>query len=159
MSKVLELEEFKKATTVMCYISMDQEVNTLIFLQNCIDMGKKLCVPYIDLNIKGLMHAVQITDIESQLKVGSYGILEPKDISKKVEPSQIDLIIVPGMAFDMGKRRLGRGAGYYDRYMEGILPTTAKCALCFDHQIIENVPVEDHDKCMNIIITPTRTIY
>lgn len=159
ISKLLELEQFKKATTVMSYISMNEEVDTRDFLQSCILMGKILCVPHIDLTDRGIMHAVQITDIESQLKVGSYGILEPKDISKKVEPSQIDLIIVPGIAFDMGKRRLGRGTGYYDRYLGDILPTTVKCALCFDHQIIEKVPVEDHDKCMDIIITPTRTIY
>lgn len=159
INKILTLDKFKEAKCVMSYISIKDEVETSELLKSCLSMGKRLCVPYIDLENKGIMYSVEITDIESQLSVGTYGILEPKDISKKVEVSEVDFIIIPGIAFDLAKRRLGRGAGYYDRYLEGILPKTVKCALCFDHQIVERVPFEEHDKRMDIILTPTRTIY
>jgi len=79
------------------------------------------------------------------------GISEP-DLDKIFE-GKIDLVIVPGIAFDWQKNRLGRGKGYYDRFFE--TNQLLKIGVCFDFQLIETVPNSEHDICMDIIITPS----
>ena len=91
------------------------------------------------------------------LKISSYGILEPKkDKIKNISSDKIDLIIVPGVAFDLKGNRMGHGKGYYDRFLNLVKSTSI--GLAFEFQIIENIPVESHDKPIDMIITEKRII-
>ena len=79
-----------------------------------------------------------------------YNIIEP--IGESISPSKLDLIIVPGVAFDKNKNRLGRGKGFYDKLLSEV--TCCKIGICYDFQLLEYLPCEDHDIKMNLIVTP-----
>lgn len=84
-------------------------------------------------------------DMQRDLKPGAYGILEPSDGSPTVEADEIDLFICPGLGFDLQGGRLGRGKGFYDRILAKARPDAVKLGACFNHQLLENIPMEDHD--------------
>jgi 5,10-methenyltetrahydrofolate synthetase len=100
--------------------------------------------------------ACQITNITEDLSHGQYGIREPGGHCIAIPSNRLDLILVPGVAFDAYGRRLGRGKGFYDQLLESVRGTT--CGVAFDEQIVEAVPVEPHDVYLNCILTPTRWI-
>ena len=88
-----------------------------------------------------------------------FGILEPNDSvvndrQRYVEPSQIDVLIIPGLAFDATGRRLGRGAGYYDRYIPQLRPDSVLVGYCFDEQIVDRVPTSEHDALVDYLLSP-----
>jgi len=84
------------------------------------------------------------------MKKGAYGILEPKTV-RKADENNIDVILVPGLAFDRNGGRMGFGKGYYDRLLES--SKAVKIGLCYDFQILEKIPTESHDVPMNFVIT------
>lgn len=98
-----------------------------------------------------------------ELETGLYGIKEPKELfrSRKdriFDPKQIDLVIVPGLAFDINGNRLGRGKGYYDRFLRHLSPKTLKIALAFECQIFETIPRDSNDVPMDLVVTEERII-
>lgn len=97
------------------------------------------------------MDAVEISSLKN-LKKDKYGILEPDELIPAVKKEDIDLIILPGVAFDKSGGRLGYGGGYYDKYLNSCPQDICKVALCYDFQIVENVPVEEHDVKANDVI-------
>ena len=103
------------------------------------------------------MEAVEITSLEG-LKENKYGILEPDDSKEEFCKNNLDLIILPGVAFDLVGKRIGYGGGYYDRYLENIDKKIIKVALIYDFQLLENVPAEEHDIKADYIITETMSI-
>ena len=90
----------------------------------------------------------------TQLGLGRFGVLEPKPGCPVVPLNQLDLALVPGVAFDLTGRRLGRGKGFYDRLLTQV--RGHKCGVCFDSQVVEEVPEEPHDIRLDSILTPTR---
>jgi len=143
--ELLALEEFKLAETVMFYVSKDGEVDTIPMIKDTLRMGKRVAVPISKAEKKELI-ASQILDLEKELTKGPYGILQPK--SKYVRPvpiEEIDLVIVPGVAFDKTGRRLGRGAGYYDRFLKKFPKDIPFIGLAFDFQVVEDLPTHSHD--------------
>ncbi len=143
-NKVLELQEFKDAHTILLYNSLPDEVKTSILLESY-KKGKKIVLPVV----KG-DNLILKEYIPSQLQVGYMNILEPcgDDI---IDPKEIELAVIPGIAFDSHCHRLGRGKGYYDR----LLPQTncTKVGICYSFQIVENIPVNRNDIKMDIVIT------
>ena len=115
------LEEFKRAKLVMFYVSKGgEEVETKDMILETLRMGKRVAVPVTVLSEKNLYPA-EITDYDKELSEGRYGILEPRQGSIRPVPlEEIDLVIVPGVAFDDKSNRLGRGEGYYDRFLGGL---------------------------------------
>ena len=104
------------------------------------------------------LHKVDQPDAE--LRPGPRGVFEPDpDRCKMVPIDRIDIAIIPGWAFDEKGGRIGSGRGYYDRLIPQLPITTRKVALTFEEQIIAQVPVESHDKHVDIIITDKRIIY
>jgi 5-formyltetrahydrofolate cyclo-ligase len=97
--------------------------------------------------------ACRIQDTSRDLQISNFGIREPGTHCTEIL-SQLDLILVPGIAFDLHGRRLGRGKGFYDRLLAGVHGTT--CAVAFDEQLVDEVPVESHDIHLNCMLTPTR---
>lgn len=159
--KLLDLKEFNQCSSVMCYIDFKNEPATRDFIRTCLNKNIRVSVPVI-INTVGRLKKIiasEILSIDNDLKQNSFGILEPlAEKIKEVEPCVIDLIIVPGLAFDVQKNRLGYGAGFYDRFLENTRADCTKIGVAFDFQIINSVPIEEYDKKMSSIITENRII-
>ena len=106
------------------------------------------------------MRAVLIRDPDRDLFPGFKGIREPDpDSLRQLSADDLDLIIVPGVAFDSSGNRLGMGKGYYDRFLKHLRPSALKIALAFENQIVASIPWDDNDIKMDMIITEERVIY
>jgi 5-formyltetrahydrofolate cyclo-ligase len=153
------LPEFDRASTVMVYIDVRTEVRTRHNLPAILATGKRIVVPYCIDNILELFHLENM----DELAIGMYKILEPKEelrplAPKKVDVSELDLIMVPGVAFDRRGARMGHGFGYYDKLLEHARADAPLVALAFECQLFPEIPTQDHDVFMDKIITE-RTIY
>jgi len=146
-------EEFKKARVVMFYVSLKDEVDTLAMIDEALKAGKRIAVPVIlkkeNRLIAGEIHN-RLEDLESQ----HFGIYQPRqDRVKEVPLDDIDLVVVPGVAFDRKNIRLGRGHGYYDKFLSGLPKRTKTIGLAFDFQVLEDLPQDPHDVPVSKIIT------
>lgn len=101
----------------------------------------------------------RVIRLEIDLQVGAFGILEPKPSCPLVTPDEIDIIVVPGLAFDECCNRLGRGLGYYDRFLKNLPQRTLKVALAFECQIMPRIPIKPNDVPMDTVITEKRAIF
>ena len=143
--KLFNEEAFKNADVVMFYVSLKDEVNTLTMIDEAIKTGKKVCVPVILREEKRLI-AGEIKDRAMDLEKQHFGIYQPKEAhAKEVPLHNIDLVVVPGIAFDKNNVRLGRGHGYYDRFLSGLPESTKTIGLAFDFQVVERLPKDSHD--------------
>lgn len=154
--KLFSSEYYKKAEKIFIYISYGSEIDTKSIINRSLSEGKKIYVPRTIFNDK-IMDAVEIKSLDNLIE-DRYGILEPSFEEEKIDPDQLDLIIVPGTAFDNNGGRMGYGAGYYDRYFKKITNKSKniKLALAYDFQILDCVPMEEHDVPMDIIYTDKR---
>ena len=152
-NKLFNEEDFKKAGVVMFYVSLKDEVNTLTMIDEAIKAGKRVCVPVILKEDKRLI-AGEIRERSVDLEKQHFGIYQPKEgHAREVPLEDIDLVIVPGIAFDRNNVRLGRGHGYYDRFLSGIPDKTRTIGLAFDFQVVENLPKDSHDIPVSKTIT------
>ncbi|MBN2453218.1 MAG: 5-formyltetrahydrofolate cyclo-ligase [Candidatus Omnitrophica bacterium] len=143
--KLFNEKEFEKATLVMFYVSLKDEVNTVSMIDEAIEMGKRVCVPVILKEEKRLI-AGEIKDRERDLEKQHFGIYQPiAGHVKEVPLEDIDLVVVPGIAFDKDNVRLGRGHGYYDRFLCGLPKKTRTIGLAFDFQVLDCLPKDSHD--------------
>lgn len=140
ISRLMAHPRMKTAQTVMMYWSLPDEVDTHAAVDRLIAEGKRIILPVVI--GEGLMELRRYTG-RKDLKQGAYGIMEPSG-ELFTNLSAIDLIVVPGMAFDTHGHRLGRGKGYYDRFLEQV-PHTFKIGICFDFQKKDLVPYSEHD--------------
>ncbi len=148
-SKLIQSDYYNQANVILTYVSFKNETDTIRLIDYSLNIGKKVAVPKI---INNIMDFYYINSLD-ELSRGFFGVMEPVDTTRKysyVENSN-DIIIVPGLAFDMDKSRLGYGGGYYDNYLKD--KSITKAAICFKEQIIEHVPSQAHDIKMDIIIT------
>ena len=144
-----------KEKHLFIYVHFRSEVETLALIEHCLAAGKKVSVP-VTLRKESRLLAVQITDPATQLKPGCFGIPEPteKQIARAtVDPTQIDAVLVPGSVFDPLGGRLGYGGGYYDRFLTQDAPQARRIGLAYALQVVKQVPMEDHDQYMDMIIT------
>jgi 5-formyltetrahydrofolate cyclo-ligase len=148
-SKIESLPEFKSAKVILSYWAMPDELPTQAIIAKWCE-EKQILLPSIDGNRLVLKQYLP----DGQLIQKSLGIWEP-DLSKNYE-GNVDLVIVPGIAFDRKKNRLGRGKGYYDRFFKKFKPF--KIGVGFDFQMLQSIPTARHDIKMNLIITPSETI-
>lgn len=146
--KVLSLDEYKKAGTVFCFVSYGGEPETRDIIADILKQGKRLCVPRcLD---DGLMEYVVIDSLSS-LRAGYKGILEPLEGLPVLEPSDIDMAVVPGLAFTADGRRLGQGGGFYDRFMENTKAFT--CGVCYREFLLADIPTESFDRKVSAVVT------
>ena len=144
------LPDFKETRKVMCYASMADEVQILPLVQKWLDAGVTVTMPRVIR--KGEMEAVTVPSLDALVE-GEYGIFTPDPVkSQAVAPEELDLIIVPGVAFDTRGERLGMGAGFYDAYMAKAIKAK-RIALAYSCQLVSSVPMEEHDELVNKIIT------
>jgi 5-formyltetrahydrofolate cyclo-ligase len=148
---LLELEEFKAAGVVMLYVPLSGELDTTRIGQAALRAGKSVLVPRVFWD-RRFMVAVRSDWPEEELPANSHGLRQPSDATPWPADG-IDLIIVPGLAFDRFGNRLGRGGGYYDRFLsqEGLRALT--CGLAFAEQIVEALPIDKSDRRVELIVT------
>ncbi len=137
--KLSELPLYKKAKVIMVYYPLRGEVDILSKVRR--DLGnKRFCFPVMDLEAKNL-RIFEITNLDQDFIPGSRGVMQPDtERTKEVDIKEIDMVVVPGLAFDKEKNRLGRGAGFYDRFLQNITTPTKKVGIAFEFQILENLP-------------------
>ncbi|MBI1347871.1 5-formyltetrahydrofolate cyclo-ligase [bacterium] len=154
VAKFMDLPEYQASTTVLFYLDVRSEVRTRHSLEAALQSGKRIVVPYCVDGELELFHLEQM----DELSVGMYKILEPKPelrtiAAKNIPVVEIDLIMVPGVAFDRRGGRTGHGKGYYDKLLEHARPETPLVALAFECQMFEEIPMQDHDVFMDKVIT------
>lgn len=160
INRFYESKYYKEAKKIFIYISFGSEINTREIINVALKENKKIYVPRTELKTK-IMDAVEISSLNS-LKESSYGILEPSKENKSVDPNELDLIVVPGVAFDRNGGRMGYGAGFYDIYFKKInkenVKKITKLALAYDMQVIEMVPMNEDDIPVDYIVTENEFI-
>jgi 5-formyltetrahydrofolate cyclo-ligase len=154
VSRFMDLPEYKKAGTVMFYVDVRDEVRTRQALPAALASGKRIVVPYC---VDGELELFWLENME-ELELGMYRILEPKaelrDVaSKKLTPTDLDLVMVPGVAFDRNGGRTGHGKGYYDKLLQHARKDAPLIALSFECQMFEEIPAESHDIYMDKVVT------
>jgi 5-formyltetrahydrofolate cyclo-ligase len=154
LARFLTLPEYRAAKTVMFYVDVRDEVRTRQALPQALETGKRIVVPYC---VDGELELFWLESMD-ELELGMYRILEPKNelrsvASKRLQPEDLDLIMVPGVAFDRTGGRTGHGKGYYDKLLEHARPDTPLIALAFECQMFEAIPMDEHDVFMDKIVT------
>lgn len=157
--RLFEFANFLEAKISLFYIDLSYEVKTEEIIKRCFSYNKVVVLPaFIPDTYR--MKLMKIDNLDFSLQPGPRGVLEPNPAKCKVVPvEQIDIALIPGIAFDEKGGRIGAGKGYYDRLIPDLPITTRKVALAFEEQIIQQVPMESHDKHVDIIITDERIIY
>ncbi len=147
--------EFKQARTLMAFLPIPGEPDLTAACRGALSAGKRLCLARLDWD-RGTLTPAIVRSVDVGLVAGRHGIREPAADAPTVDPSAIDLVLVPGLAFDDRGGRLGRGGGYYDRFLAPLSVATAGVA--FELQLVPRVPVESRDFPMGAIATERRFI-
>lgn len=142
---------YKKATCIFIYVSLKDEVDTHNIIKEALKNGKRICVPKV-ISIKEGMDAIEIKDFSELVECGAYKILEPLDFKNKIDEKDIDLAVLPGLAFDNEGGRLGYGGGFYDRFIPKLKNEVPKIALAYDFQMVDDVPKDSHDILVDKVI-------
>jgi 5-formyltetrahydrofolate cyclo-ligase len=144
-----------KARFVLLYAPTLKELDIWPLVGESLAAGKIVALPRFVASERRY-GVFRVRSMQHDIQNGYYGIREPTVSCESVPLIRLDFVLVPGVAFDLRGRRLGRGKGYYDRLLAEVRGRT--CGVAFDEQIVETVPVEPHDTQLNCILTPTRLI-
>lgn len=153
------LLQIQSARSVMVYVSYRSEVQTGSLISHLLEAGKTVVVPWCSAEELNLFRLESL----EELRPGAYGIPEPshelkQDSDRIGRAEELDVVLVPGIAFDRAGHRLGQGRGYYDRLLDEVRDECVLIGLAFDIQIVEEVPVEAHDVALNLIVTESEII-
>ncbi len=154
--RALELPELAAASTVMLFASFRSEIDTMPLAQWVLRSGRSLCLPRV-LGPR-TMAAFLVRDLEADLVPGKWDIPEPREDQPEVPPEDVDLVFVPGSAFDEEGRRCGYGGGFYDSFLPRTRPGTPWVALAFEVQLVPRIILEPHDLPVTAVITERRVI-
>ncbi len=158
MERLYKLQEFRSARLLHIFVSFGSEVSTELVIKRSLEIGKRVVVPITD-NKSRRLTLSEIEDYDLDLRPGHWGILEPRNEAvRAVDLDQLDLILIPGVAFDKAGHRLGHGAGYYDKLLAGCKERPLAMALAYELQVIDSVPVMEYDVKIDGIITEERLI-
>lgn len=145
--------EFASANVVMLFLSMPTEVDTAPLALRCWQAGKSVVVPKVSWDQRRML-PVEITSLQTGLATTGSGIREPAgDAGKPIPLNLIDLVIVPGLGFTPTGYRIGRGMGFYDRFLAQSDFVGLSCGLAFEEQMVETLPVLDHDVPLSMLVT------
>lgn len=154
VERFMQLDEYAAAKTVMFYVDVRDEVRTRQALPAAIASGKRIVVPYC---VDGELELFWLENMD-ELELGMYRILEPTESMrtverKKLQPTDLDLVMVPGVAFDRNGGRTGHGKGYYDKLLQHARLDAPLIALSFECQLFDKIPAESHDIFMDKVVT------
>jgi 5-formyltetrahydrofolate cyclo-ligase len=152
--RLLQLPDFQRAGTILSYIGVKSEVGTGVIVQEALEEGKRLAIPYV--TSEGLRAATILSNLE--LEPSRFGLLDPipevrDNPARAVNIGEVELFVVPGVAFDPEGGRLGHGKGYYDGMLAKAGLGARFLALAFECQIVHSVPMTRTDVRMHAVIT------
>jgi 5-formyltetrahydrofolate cyclo-ligase len=158
-NRLFDFANFLESKVVLLYVNRPHEVNTSNIIQRSYENNKIVVLPSFDTD-KYEMTMYKVDNPDTDLILGWRGILEPDpSLCKHIPIDFIDIAIIPGLAFDEKGGRIGSGEGYYDRLIPKLPITTRKVSLSLESQIVQQVPMENNDRHVDIIITEDRIIY
>lgn len=151
--RLIELPEFGSARSVAGYLSFGSEFDSAAFVAAVLAGGKRLLLPRIDRAHK-VMHFHVVTELQGNLVAGTWGIMEPDPrCCARADLNEVDLMLVPGLAFTTRCERLGYGGGFYDAAIEMTPAHARKIAAAFSIQLVDSLLVEPHDRRVDMVVT------
>jgi 5-formyltetrahydrofolate cyclo-ligase len=144
---------WQSAGAILFFAPTADEPDIWPLVEECLAAGKTVGLPRFAAGRSGYV-AGQVRDLARDIQLGKFQIREPAGDCPELALSQFDLILVPGVAFDHKGRRLGRGQGYYDRWLKDAQGARL-CGVAFSEQWLEEIPAEGHDVTMQFVVTPT----
>jgi len=163
VATLVQLPEYRAANTVLWYLDCRSEVRTRHALPTALASGKRIVVPYCTVDERGA-NKLGLWWLQSmdELVVGNWKILEPPrdrwgEPGRELDPEQLDLVIVPGVAFSRSGGRMGNGQGYYDRLLDRVRPDCPLVGLCYECQLFDDLIVGPHDVFMDKVVTEAAT--
>jgi len=150
-SNILSNSKFIEAKKVLFYVSFKNEVDTINLIKQSFEQ-KEIFVPKVNEDELEIYRIESLDDLEE----GAYGILEPSNKNQRAKFVEIDLALIPGVAFDLSGHRIGFGKGFYDKLNQNL--TCLKVGLAYNFQIVDNIPAEKHDLPVDLIITENKII-
>lgn len=148
---------FRRAHVVMSFVALPGEVDVGSLGRVLLEAGKTLCLPSVDWELRTMAPAA-VTSLSEGLVTRRHGVQEPPEGAVRLDPHEVDLVLVPGLAFDEAGNRLGRGAGFYDRFLAHPALRATTCGVASEAQLVQCVPVEPHDRPLDAIVTERRLI-
>ena len=156
--KLLNLDCIKNAKNIMLYLDFNNEVSTDSLIKKLLNLGKIVSSP-ITLKEERKLIPSQSTNLKNGIQYGTYNIREPKpECSPAINIKDLDVVIVPAVAYDKNCYRLGYGGGFYDRFLENLRKDAVTIGIAFDLQIFDEVPKEAHDAQLDYIVTESRIL-
>lgn len=157
-NQLRSIKQYKNARNILFYASTNKEVDTLEEMRALLETKKKeVIVPFVEKN-NPMLQISQVVDF-NDLTPKTFRILEPKaDKVISYDKRQIEIALVPGVAFDRKGHRLGYGLGFYDRFLKTLPKKTVKIGLAYDFQLIERLPIEIHDIPVDIVVTESKVV-
>jgi 5-formyltetrahydrofolate cyclo-ligase len=157
METLIGLSEFAAARAVMIYLDARSEVRTRPALPRLLADQRRIVVPWCDGDHLRLFLLHDLAELDS----GSFGILEPRAVlrerpDRNIDPCELDLLVIPGVAFDRRGGRIGHGRGYFDRLLIDVRESATLIGLAFDCQVFDHVPTEPHDVPMDLVVTESK---
>ncbi|MGI6433013.1 MAG: 5-formyltetrahydrofolate cyclo-ligase [Sphaerochaetaceae bacterium] len=160
VKRILELPVYKHSSLVLGFVPLADEPDVQVVYDTALAQGKSVGLPVAF--AKGRLHFYSVSEKwRTSLEPNRWGIGEPKQehaVSVDFSLHQSILLLVPAVAFTVHKERLGRGKGYYDRFLATSLPTMRAVGVCFEHQVVENLPTAKNDRPVDILVTP-KTVF
>lgn len=150
--KFFDLKCVNNAKDIFIYIGFGSEINTLNIIEKLLSMGKNVYIPYTYKNSR-IMKMTKLKDPDLELEPGFKNILEIKKEYREFYHGKVDIIILPGLAFDNMLNRLGYGGGYYDTFINNLDYQPLKLAMAYDFQVLDEIPIGEFDEKTDILIT------
>ena len=154
---LIETPEFQNACTVMMYMSLPHELDICEAILKAWQTGKTVAVPKISWEQRHMI-PVEITSLETGFSTEVLGLRNPVN-GRPVPFEDIDLVVTPALGYDRKGNRLGRGGSYYDRFLANERLKAVRCGMGFDEQVVDQIPVTEHDKPIDFLVTDKEVIY
>jgi 5-formyltetrahydrofolate cyclo-ligase len=149
--RLVGLREFKGSDVIMMFLSLSREIETKVAISAALEQGKTVVVPMVNWHDHSLL-PTKLSSLDVEMESDRYGLRHPVR-GEHVRLEDINMIVVPGIGFDERGCRLGRGGGFYDRFLTADGSSWVTCGLAFEEQVSERVPIEEHDVGIEMLVT------
>jgi len=149
------LAQIPSAHTILFFAPLPDELDVWPMLELALATGTNCALPFFDADKKSYC-AKRLKNLATDIVTGKFSVREPAAGCAEIPLNRFDLVLVPGLAFDLGGNRLGRGQGFYDRILKEA--SGIKCGICHNFQLLDKIPIEEHDAKVDFIFTPARGV-